>query len=115
MHLIVRAFPIAPGQEETTRSLAATILGSRRAEAEDFYRRFGIKSESWHMQNTGHGTWVIAVTEIGGPPEEAGKAFAASQAGFERWFKDQVKLCTGIDQDAQPLGPPTETIFDLHM
>jgi hypothetical protein len=113
MPLVVRAFPVTPGQEEAARQFAADLTGSRRQEAQAFYRRFGIQRESWHLQDTPHGTWVIAVTDLSGEPAATGQAYAASQAGFERWFKDQVKVVTGIDQDNQPLGPPTELLLDL--
>ena len=46
-------------------------------------------------------------------PAETGQVYAATQAGFERWFKDQVRAVTGIDQDNQPLGPPTEILLDF--
>ena len=113
MPLVVRAFPVTPGQEEAARQFAAELTGSRRQEVESFYRRFGILRESWHLQDTPHGTWVIAVTDMSGEPAATGHTFAAAEAGFERWFKDQVRTMTGIDQDNQPLGPPTEMLLDL--
>ena len=82
-------------------------------EAEALYSRLGIQRECWHLQDTSNGPWVIVVTDMSGEPVAAGEIYAASQAGFERWFKDQVKLVTGIDQDNQPLGPPTEMLLDL--
>ena len=44
--------------------------------------------------------------------EAAGREYAASEAPFDRWFKNQVRTLTGIDPDTTPLGPPTECIFD---
>ena len=113
MPLVVRAFPVTPGQEAAARQFAADLTGSRRQEAEAFYRRFGILRECWHLQDTPHGTWVIAVTDMTGEPAATGQVYAAAQAGFERWFKDQVRVVTGIDQDNQPLGPPTEMLLDV--
>ena len=113
MPLVVRAFPVTPGQEAAARQFAADLTGSRRQEAEAFYRRFGILRECWHLQDTPSGPWVIAVTDMSGEPAVTGQAYAATQAGFERWFKDQVRAVTGIDQDNQPLGPPTEILLDF--
>jgi len=107
MPLVVRAFPVTPGQEAAARQFAADLTGSRRQEAEAFYRRFGILRECWHLQDTPSGPWVIAVTDMSGEPAETG------QAGFERWLKAQVRAATGIDQDNQPLGPPTEILLDF--
>jgi hypothetical protein len=113
MPLVVRAFPVTPGQEAAARQFAADLTGSRREEVEALYSRLGIQRECWHLQDTSNGPWVIVVTDLSGEPVAAGEIYAASQAGFERWFKDQVKLVTGIDQDNQPLGPPTEMLLDL--
>jgi len=111
MSLIVRAFPVLPGKEEDIRRLAAEMAGSRRKEAQEFYRHFGVTRESWHYQETPNGPMVIGVTELE-EPEAKAKEYAASNRPFERWFKDQVRNLTGIDPDVQPLGPPSEVIFD---
>lgn len=113
MQLLVRAFHVLPGREEQMRELAEAVSTTRAAEAADFYRRMGVARESWHLQETPHGAWVIGVTQIPDKPiEVAGRDYAASQHPFDRWFKDQVRFVTGIDPDSEPLGPPTECIFD---
>jgi hypothetical protein len=114
MPLIVRAFPVLQGKEEDIRNLAAEMAGPRREEALEFYRHFGVVRESWHYQETPNGPMVIGVTEVEEPEAKAAKAreYAESNRPFDRWFKDQVRNLTGIDPDAQPLGPPSEVIFD---
>lgn len=111
MSIVVRAFPVLPGRETLTREFAAAVCGPRRQEAAAFYQQFGISRETWHLQETGDGKWVIVVTEIDQEPKAAGQVLAQSTGVFERWFKDQVKQLSGIDQDTQPLGPPTEMIL----
>ena len=112
MPLIVRAFPVLPGKEEDIRKLAAELTGARREEAQEFYRHFGVVRESWHYQETPNGPMVIGVTDVEEPDARA-QEYAESSRPFDRWFKDQVKNLTGIDPDIQPLGPPTEVIFDM--
>ena len=51
------------------------------------------------------------MTEVADPHDVHAQAYGASQGRFERWFKDNVRALCGVDADAQPLGPPTETIF----
>ena len=109
--LVVRAFPVLPGKEEDIRRLAAEMAGSRRQEAEEFYKSFGVYRESWHFQETPNGPIVIGVTEIDDADTKAPQ-FAQSQRAFDMWFKDQVRNLTGVDPDIQPLGPPSEVIFD---
>lgn len=112
MPLIVRAFPVLPGKEEDIRRFAAEMAGPRRRDAEQFYKIFGVLRESWHYQETPHGPLVISVTEVDAEPTVKAREYAESSRPFDRWFKDQVRNLTGIDPSAQPLGPPSEVIFD---
>ena len=112
MPLIVRAFPVLPGKEEDIRKLAAEMAGPRRGEAQEFYRIFGVVRESWHYQETPHGPLVIGVTEVDEDPNTKAREYAESIRPFDRWFKDQVRNLTGVDPEVQPLGPPSEVIFD---
>ena len=112
MPLIVRAFPVLPGKEEDIRKLATEMAGTRRKEAKEFYQSFGVVRESWYYQVTPHGPLVIGVTEVDEDPSAKAREYAESNRPFDRWFKDQVRNLTGVDPDAQPLGPPSEVIFD---
>ena len=113
MDLIVRAFPVIPGREDQLRAMAHEMQTTRAADARDFYGRFGVSRESWHLQTTPHGTWIIGVTEVSGMPlAAAAEQYQASEQPFDRWFKDQVHQLSGINPDEQPLGPPSECIFD---
>ena len=116
MTQIVRAFPVLPGKEKTARQFAAELGGDRRRETSAFFSQYGVKSESWHLQQTPQGAFVIVVTELAAPPgiqvQVQAQSYATAQGPFERWFKDSVRELCGVDPDAQPLGPPTETIFD---
>ena len=112
MPLVVRAFPVLQGKEEDIRKLAAEMAGSRRQEAAEFYKSFGVVRESWHYQETPHGPMVIGVTELDDDPSAKAQAYAESIRPFDSWFKDQVRNLTGVDPNVQPLGPPSEVIFD---
>lgn len=37
-----------------------------------------------------------------------------SAHAFDRWFKDSIHALTGIHPDREPLGPPTELVFDTN-
>ncbi len=112
MPLVVRAFPILPGMEDQIHEFAAEMAGARRSEASAFYRSFGVTRESWHLQHTEHGAWVIGITEITEDLDATAQAYATSQRPFDRWFKDQVQQISGINPDIEPLGPPTHTLFE---
>jgi hypothetical protein len=111
MAMIVRAFPVLPGKEDAALEFAQTAADSRRSDMVSFLRSFGVRRETWHMQRTPHGAFVIVVTDVENPPLENARAYGASQGAFERWFKDNIKALCGVDPDLEPMGPATETIF----
>jgi hypothetical protein len=113
MDLIVRAYPIPAANVEDLRRMAATILKERADEAVAFYARYGVSRETWHLQQTPHGWWVIGVTEVRDQPVAVvADRYKQSEEPFDRWFKNQVHAISGINPDEEPLGPPTECLFD---
>ena len=112
MSYVVRAFPVIEGREETLREMARLMSGERAEETQRFYATFGVRHESWHLQRTPHGDWVIAVTDLD-EPDTRGAEYAASNERFASWLKGQVKSVSGVDPETQPLGPPTELLFSV--
>ena len=113
MQRIVRAFPVRPGQDDAVRLLACALAGDKHPEAAAFYKRFGVTHECWFTQQTPQGMLVIAITDFGGRAvEDAASEYAGAVEPFEAWFKSRVLEISGVDQSTQPLGPPTECIFD---
>jgi hypothetical protein len=109
MALVVRAFPLRESPS-ALEAFAAALNGERSAEASQFYRHYGVARESWHLQQTPHGPWVIAVSDIR-DPNEAAPRYAEATADFHVWFKTQVKSLSGVDPNKAPLGPPTREVF----
>jgi hypothetical protein len=109
MPLVVRAFPLR-GSVSDLHSFATELSGARAGEATQFYRHYGIDRESWHLQQTDNGPWVIAVTALENPSEAASR-YADATEEFHVWFKNQVLSLTGVDPNNAPLGPPTTEIF----
>ncbi len=109
MSMIVRAFPLRAPIEDLM-AFAAALSSERTAETTDFYRRFGVSHESWHLQQTPHGPWLIAISAIDDVAEAAPR-YAQSSAAFDTWFKQQVMALSGVNPDQQPLGPPTTQVF----
>jgi len=109
MQLVVRAFPLT-GDVECLTAFAADLKGPRSAEAQAFYEQLGVRHESWHVQKTPLGPWVICCTLVE-DVARAAPAYAHAEDTFNRWFKTRVKQLTGIDPDENPLGPPTLEVF----
>lgn len=108
MPLLVRAFPLRAPVEKLQQFVAE--LTSRGSQTDAFYRKYGVTHESWHVQHTPDGPWVISVAKIESPAE-AGPTFAACSDEFDGWFKGQVFQLSGVDLNNAPLGPPTEQVF----
>lgn len=91
-------------------AFVAELQGPRRAEAEAAYRRYGVLYDSWHLQYTPHGPWVLVVTMV----EERAKIaeYAASTGAFDVWFKSTILALSGTDPNEQPFGPPTTEIHE---
>ena len=113
MDLVVRAFPLRSGDDGDVKTFARRLREERPQETRDFYARYGVKRETWHVQHTTSGPWVICVTEMEGrSATEAGAEFQAADDDFDAWFKEQVFALTGSDPNREPLGPPTHSVFD---
>lgn len=110
MALVVRAFPVLEGMEESVRDIARTMTGERATQAAEFFGALGVRHESWHLQETPTGPWVIVVSDIDAPEERA-RQYSAAREEFATWFKDRTLELTGIDPYTQPLGPPTQEIL----
>ncbi|MEO8487026.1 MAG: hypothetical protein ABI585_11905 [Betaproteobacteria bacterium] len=109
MPTVVRAFPLL-GSLADLQAFASELKGARAGDAGRFYRHYGVESESWHLQHTPQGPWVIAVTSIVDPTEAAPR-FADATEAFHLWFKSRVESLTGVDPNTMPLGPPTKELF----
>jgi hypothetical protein len=109
MPRVVRAFPLKASIADLT-AFSEALAGPRSGDAERFFRRYGVASESWHLQKTDHGPWVIVVTELADPVDAAPRYADATEA-FHLWFKSQVVTLTGVDPNYTPLGPPTREVF----
>ena len=110
MSLLVRAFPVVGGRGEVEK--LAAEMRERAADVRRFYESFGVTRESWFLQETEHGPMVIGVTEVD-DLENAARDYAQTTEHFAAWFKSRVKEISGIDPNEQPLGPPTEMIFEF--
>ena len=108
MPILTRAFPLRRPVEELQAFAAA--LCERSAETGQFYRHYGVSHESWHVQETPSGPWVIGVTVLDNP-EEAAPRYASASEEFHAWFKAQILHLSGIDPNTTPLGPPTNEVF----
>lgn len=110
MALIVRAFPLKRSTEELNRFIAA-LQTERAADARAFYDDYGVAYESWHLQKTDHGAWIIAISVVDDPQRSAPR-YAKATEPYAAWFKEQVLQLSGIDPATAPLGPDTQQVYE---
>jgi hypothetical protein len=109
MSIVIRAFPLRRPTAEL-HAFAAALQGERSTDADHFYKRYGIAHESWHLQDTPAGPWVIGLTILD-DPVQAAPQYASASDEFDSWFKGQVLHLTGVDPNETPLGPETRQVF----
>lgn len=105
------AFPILAGKEQAGRDFAATCMGERRKEFDAQLVRNGLTRETWALQETPMGSFMLVWFEA--PDIEAAFTdLATSVDEFTIWFRGQVMDLTGVDLSAPPQGPPPDVLVD---
>jgi hypothetical protein len=105
-------FPVQPGKEDNARAFAAETLGTRRAGFEAHHARAGNTRETWTLQETPMGSFILVWFE--GNVEKAFADLATDDSDHGKWFRDQVLDVTGVDLAAPPGGPPPAVLVDWH-
>jgi Family of unknown function (DUF6176) len=102
------AVPLVPGKTEVARQFAREAYTTRRAEMDEARTNEGLTRELVFLNQTPAGDMVVVYLE-GPDPDRSQRQFAASNASFDRWFKDRCKeiFPPGVDFD-QPVPEPEE-------
>ena len=104
------AFPVLPGKEDAGRAFAAAISGPKKAEFDAMQARSGVTRETWSMQETPAGTFILVWFD--GDVEAAFTDLATAQDDFTVWFRAQIEEITGADMSAADDSPPPELVLD---
>ena len=103
--------PAIPGQTEFGRRFCDEAYVARRDELASSRRALGVNRETVCLNSSPAGD-VVGVYFEADDPVEANRRFAASQAPYDVWFKDQLRQLFPPEIDlGQPLPPITE-VFD---
>ncbi len=111
MEVFNAAFPVLPGKSDQARALADELNGDRRREFEELHGRFGTTRETWALQSTPDGDFMLVWFDAA-DVEKGFSMLAQSTDPFDVWFRDQVQDVTGFDLAAPPEGPPPEVLVD---
>ncbi|MGZ6528138.1 MAG: hypothetical protein ACXVES_13235 [Actinomycetota bacterium] len=105
-------FPIQAGKEKDARAFAAETIGPRRADFEAHHARAGNTRETWTLQETPMGSFMLVWFE--GDLEKAFADFATNDSDFMTWYRGQILDLTGVDLGAPPSAPPPAVLVDWH-
>src|ERR1700692_4228406 len=105
------AFPILPGKEQDGRGFPGACMGERRKGFAAQLARSGITRETWALQETPMGSFMLVwfnAPDI----EKVFTDLAADGDEFSIWFRGQVNELTGVDLGAPPESPPPDVLVD---
>ena len=105
-------FPIAEGKEDAARAFAAETIGARKADFDALQARSNITRETWAMQETPMGSFMLVWFE--GDVEKTFGDLASDNSEFATWFRAQVKDVTGVDLAAPLPGPLPDVLVNWH-
>ncbi len=105
-------FPIQTGKEKDARAFAAETMGARRAEFDAHLARAGTTRETWALQETPMGSFMLVWFE--GDVEKAFADLATNDSDFVTWFRGRVLDVTGVDLAAPSDAPPPAVLVDWH-
>ena len=103
-------FPILAGKEGAARAFAAETIGARKADFDALQARSNVTRETWAMQETPMGSFMLVWFE--GDVEKAFGDLASDDSEFATWFRAQVKDITGVDLTAPPEGPRPDVLVN---
>ena len=100
--------PILPGKTDDAYQFAKDLNTTRRDEYSN--AQLTCTKESWFVQHTPHGDFMIVYFEAPDGDAVMGN-LAASEEPFDLWFKEQILELTGIDcTQPMPGGMPKQVL-----
>ncbi len=103
------AFPILPGKVDAARAFAKAVAGDRKADFSAMQKHSGTTRETWSLQETPGGAFMLVWFE--GDVERAFTELATAADAFTVWFRQQIKDVTGLDM-AEPAEGGPELLLD---
>jgi hypothetical protein len=96
------AIPLRPEKVESWKAFSRQLASARRAEFEDFNRRYGLTEHRAWLEKLPDGRHLVLVTHGGPGAKDFLEKLAQSDQPFDVWFREQISDAHGIDF-ARPL------------
>lgn len=111
MAVFCAMFPILPGKTEQVKAIGEGLSGEHAAAFDASQKKLGVPVESWHLQQTPMGDFLLVYLET----DDVGgmfSAFTTADSPSDRFLKDNIKECTGVDLNQMLPGMPSFPILD---
>jgi len=112
MSMFSGMFPILKGKEDAARAWAKEVAGRRKEGFDALNKRGDITRETWAVQITPMGSFMLIWFE--GNVEKAFADVATGQDEFTVWHRARLLEITGIDLSKPGEGLPPELTLDWH-
>ena len=109
MPVLAMAMPIPPGKIEALEQHLADAKNHPDLDAT--FTGFGISRETWHVQETEQGDWLVLVFDADDPFAML-QEFARSNDDLPTWQRQSIREILGVDLSQAPPAPPSRLIFD---
>ena len=104
-------FPILPGKTERLKEIGAGLGGDHSAAFDASQKELGVPVESWHIQQTPNGDFLLVYLEADDPLKMF-QTFADARGTSDVFLKDGIKECTGVDLNMGMPALPTYPVLD---
>jgi hypothetical protein len=98
------AVPLLPDKVDTWKAWAQELNGSRQADFDDFNRRMGLTDHRAWLTQLPTGPAVVVLHDGEGADQFLEK-LSKSDHPFDKWFRDSISECHGMDFSTAPPGP----------
>jgi len=105
------AVPLLQDKVATWRAWANELQGSRRSEFNEFNQRMGLTEHRAWLTQQPDGPAVVVVHD--GPGADGFlEKLGTSDHPFDKWFRDNISECHGVDFSKPLPGPAPESVID---
>lgn len=105
-------FPILPGKTERVKEIGAGLSGEHAAAFKSSQEKLGVPVESWHLQQTPMGDFLVVYLEAEDPLAMF-QSFAKAEGPSDTFLKDGILECTGVDLNQGMPALPSTPVLDF--
>ena len=110
MQQIIFSVPVLPGKKQVLKDFVKEITGPKWAEYSAANKRYGVQKETWFLQSSPQGDWVMVYWEAD-DITKIFQEFGASTAPLDVWLREKLKEVSGIDYSQPSDAPPPEQLL----